>query len=108
MALGVMTWKLPAAGPSDQYAERSRNSWIPATLSQPGVKEFRAYRIPGEGFLKVRVETEFTSLEHARQWLNSSDYARIKAELADHGATEIAEETWDASPILPEPLRPGS
>ena len=108
MALGVMTWKLPATGPSDQYAELSRNSWVPTVLSQPGVKELRAYRTPEGDFLKARVETEFTSLEHAQQWINSADYARIKVEMADHGATEIVEETWDASTILPDPVRPGS
>ena len=108
MALGVMTWKLPATGPSDRYSELSQASWVPTTLSQPGVTEFRAYRSQGEGHIKVRVETEFTSLEFAQQWLNSADYARIKGELAEHGATEIMEETWDSSSLLPDPLRPGS
>ena len=108
MALGVMTWKLPASGPSDQYAERARTSWIPTVLSQPGVKEFRGYRIPGEDFLTVRTETEFTSLESAQQWLDSAEYRRINGELAEHGATDITVETWDASPLLPDALRPGS
>ena len=108
MALGVMTWKLPATGPSDQYSERARTSWIPTVLSQPGVKEFRGYRTQGEDFLMVRVETEFTSLEFAEQWLGSADYERINGELAELGATEIVVETWDASPLLPEALRPGS
>ena len=108
MALGVMTWKLPATGPSDQYSERARTSWIPTVLSQPGVKEFRGYRTQGEDFLMVRVETEFMSLEFAEQWLSSADYERINGELAEHGATEIVVETWDASPLLPEALRPGS
>jgi hypothetical protein len=106
MALGVMTWKLPATGSSEQYAERAKNSWIPTVLAQPGVKEFRGYRTLGEDFVAVRTETEFTSLELAQAWLNSDDYARIRAELTEHGATEIAAETWDASPLIPDPLRP--
>ena len=108
MALGVMTWQLPATGPSDQYAERARASWIPTVLSQPGVKEFRGYRTQGEDFLLVRTETEFTSMESAQQWMDSTEYARLKGELAEHGATEISVETWDASPLLPDALRPGS
>ena len=108
MALGVMTWKLPATGPSDQYAERAKTSWVPTVLAQPGVKEFRAYRVLGEGFLMARTETEFSSLEHAQQWLNSAEFARIKGELAEHGAMEISAETWDASPLIPDPLRPPS
>lgn len=108
MALGVMTWKLPAMGSSEQYAERAKNAWIPTVLSQPGVKEFRGYRTQGEDFLVVRTETEFTSLELAQAWMNSADYARIRAELVEHGATEIVAETWDASPLIPDPLRPGS
>jgi heme-degrading monooxygenase HmoA len=106
MALGIMTWNLPAAGPSAEYAERARTSWIPTVLAQPGVKEFRGYRHPAGDHLKVLVETEFESSEQAQQWMKSADYARIKAELADLGATDIADETWDTSPLLPEPLHP--
>jgi heme-degrading monooxygenase HmoA len=108
MALGVMTWKLPATGSSEQYAEQAKNSWIPTVLAQPGVREFRGYRTQGEDFVSVRTETEFTSLELAQQWMNSAEYARIEAELVEHGAREIVTETWDASPLIPDPLRPGS
>lgn len=108
MALGVMTWKLPATGSFEQYAERAKTPWIPTVLAQPGVKEFRGYRTQGEDFVSVRTETEFTSMEFAQQWMNSSEYARVMSELVEHGATEIETETWDASPLIPDPLHPGS
>lgn len=106
MALGIMTWTIPGTGPSEEYEKKAREHWIPTVLKQPGVKEFRGYRNPVGDRTKVMVETEFDSLADANQWLNSTDYARIKAELAQLGATDIEEATWDASPILPEALHP--
>ena len=106
MALGIMNWNLPASGPSDEYTQRAQTAWIPTVLRQAGVTEFRAYRNPHDHHLHVMVETEFDSLDHLNAWVNSDEYAQLKNELAEYGATDISDQTWDASPVVPLPIRP--
>lgn len=106
MALGIMNWNLPASGPTEGYMQRAQSSWIPTVLAQAGVTEFRAYRNPHGDHLHVMVETEFDNLDHLNAWVNSDEYAQLKIELAEHGATEISDQVWDASPVVPQPIRP--
>lgn len=106
MALGIMRWNLPGSGGSDAYMKQAKEEWIPTVLRQAGVKEFRAYRKPEEDRIHVMVETEFDSSEHLQAWIDSADYDRLKSELAQFGATDITDQAWDASPVIPNPVRP--
>lgn len=106
MALGIMRWNLPGTGGSEAYMKQAREDWIPTVLRQAGVTEFRAYRQPEGDQIHVMVETEFDSLEHLQAWLDSADYGRLKSELAELGATDISDQAWDASPVVPSPIRP--
>ena len=108
MALAVMSWDLPSSPERmAAYAEQSRSNWIPSVLRQPGVKEFRAYRNPTLTTPEVVIHIEFDSMNSLVQYRASDDYSRIIRELRAAGATNISAETWDASPIVPETLRPG-
>jgi hypothetical protein len=92
MALAVLSWDLPlSAEQMKAYGEKAQSDWIPTVLKQPGVKEYRAYRSPTHTTPEVVSQTEFDSM-------NS---------LMHTGVTNISAEIWDASPIAPEPLRPG-
>jgi quinol monooxygenase YgiN len=106
MALGIMRWNLPSTGGSDAYMKQAKEQWVPTVLRQAGVTEFRAYRQPEEDQIHVMVETEFDSFEHLQAWMDSADYDRLKSELAQFGATGITDQAWDASPVIPDPIRP--
>ncbi len=108
MALAVMSWDMPlSAEQMKAYGEQAQSNWIPTVLKQPGVKEFRAYRNPTHTTPEVLLHTEFDSMNSLMQYLASDDYSRIMSELRATGVTNISVEIWDASPIVPEPLRPG-
>ncbi|MBN1248878.1 MAG: hypothetical protein JXC32_14550 [Anaerolineae bacterium] len=51
--------------------------------------------------------TEFDSLDAAKQYLRSEARYTIECEMRGVGCREFAIEVWDASPVVPEPLRPG-
>jgi hypothetical protein len=108
MALAVLSWDLPlSAEQMKAYGEKAQSDWIPTVLKQPGVKEYRAYRSPTHTTPEVVSQTEFDSMNSLMQFLASDDYSRIMRELRATGVTNISAEIWDASPIAPEPLRPG-
>jgi heme-degrading monooxygenase HmoA len=106
MALAVMKYDLPAAEQVAAYNEKARTAWIPAVLRQPGLKEFRAYRNPYRITPEVMIHTEWDSLSSWLGWVESDDYATITEEMKGVGCANISVEVWDASPIIPEPLKP--
>ena len=108
MALVVSSWDLPSSAEQlKAYGEQAQSNWIPTVLKQPGVKEFRGYRNPTHTTPQVVSHTEFDSMNSLMQYLASDDFSRLMGELRATGVTNISAEIWDASPILPEPLRPG-
>ena len=104
MALGILTWDLPSEEGMAKYNEEARSNWIPSVLSQPGVKEFRAYRNPHHTSPNVMTHVEFENRTAWLKWIVSENYATIMAGLRGAGCTNIHAEVWGASPIVPEPL----
>jgi len=107
MALGVLAWDLPPAERMEAYNKMTAE-WTAAVLKQPGVKEFRAYRNPYGTTPQVATHVEFDSLESWLKFIRSEDYASIADSLRAVGCTNLSAEVWDASPVIPEPLRPSS
>ena len=107
MALQVMSWDLPVALERPKaYGEKTKTDWIPTILKQPGVQEFRGYRNPNMVSSEVIIHIKFDSMSSLIQYLASEDVHRILADLKASGATNLATEIWDASPIVPDQLRP--
>ena len=106
MALGIVSWDLPPAEQLEKYSEKSRNHWIPTLLKQPGVKEYRVYRNPFHTTPQVTGHLEFDKMESWLKFIESKDYAEIISGLRSMGCTNLSAEVWDASPIIPEPLKP--
>ena len=109
MALQILSWDIPLSEEQLKlYGEKAKAEWIPTVLKQPGVKEFRAYRNPSLTSPQVVIHTEFDSMNSLTRFFASDDYSMIIGSLRATGVTNISAETWDASPIVPEPLRPSS
>ncbi len=107
MALGILAWDLPPAENLDAYVEGTKN-WIATVLKQPGVKEFRAYRNPLKVTPQIITYTEFDSMASWLAFIQSEAYAGIVADMRAVGCTNITAEVWDASPLVPQPLKPPS
>lgn len=108
MALGIMTWDLPPEEQIEAYSKKARTVWIPTVLKQPGLKEFRAYRNPSLTTPQVMVHTEWDSLGSWVQYVQSEAYATLMSDMRAVGCTNISAQVWDASPVVPEPLKPTS
>ena len=107
MALGILSWDLPPADKLEAYTEATK-TWIGLVLRQPGVKEFRAYRNPLGVTPQVITHAEWDSMASWLKFTQSDDYAFIVADIRAKGCTNLAAEVWDASPVVPEPLKPPS
>lgn len=82
-----------------EYTKWAKEESLPYYLSLPGVKEFRAYKIPGT--LRILVEMDFDSFE---SWGKASDNPKTKeqqSKLASY--THDLEWTfWDILPLKPK------
>ena len=106
MALIITSWDLPADKALLEQYNRKSKEWVKKTLSQPGVKEFRAYREPLRNSPEVMVHIEFDSLESIIRYLKSEDTRNTNDEMIELGCSNITNEMWDGSPLIPEPLKP--
>ena len=107
MALGILGWDLPPAENMDAYVKVTQKG-IAQVLKHPGVKEFRSYRNPLKVTPQVITHTEFDSMASWLAFIQSQAYADIVAGLESVGCTNFFAEVWDASPLVPEPLKPPS
>ena len=105
MALVITSWDLPAQDKLEEYGQKAATSWIPTIMQQPGVKEFRAYRTAYGASPQVMVHTEFATLAAAQAWISSEACANQIAELRATGCPNVTFEIWDASPIVPDPIK---
>ena len=106
MALHISAWDLPSNAKNlKAYNEKSKG-WVKTVLSQPGVKEFRAYRDPLRNSPTVMIHVEFDSLESIIRYVKSDDYQKITDEMIKLGCSNFSNEMWDGSPLIPEPLKP--
>ena len=87
---------------------KSYGAWAKRTAEamarQPGVMEFRASRNV-LGTPQVRTSVMWKSLAEWAKFAESDDWRSTQAELRGF-ATNIREELWGPSPVMPEPLRP--
>ena len=109
MPLQILSWDLPISEEQLKvYGEKAKTVWIPTALKQPGVTEFRAYRNPFLTSPQVMFHMEFDRMDSLMQFLASDEYSMIMGDLRATGVTNISAEIWDASPVVPEPLRPAN
>jgi len=89
----------------EAYAEFAKKS-IGTMLQAPGFVEFRANRnILGSP--KVRITTVWQSLSDWAKFSESTAWQTLELELHSF-TTNNSTEIWGQSPLVPEPLRPGS
>ena len=79
---------------------------IQRTLAAGGVAEFRAYR-PVSGAVEVVITYEFADMAAWAVWQDHADVQGVIAEVRTL-ATDVTMELWGPSPIVPQPIRPGS
>ncbi|MCM8750599.1 hypothetical protein NET02_15745 [Thermomicrobiaceae bacterium CFH 74404] len=108
MAMAILTWDLPPQEQMAVYNEKARTDWIPTAVRQPGVKEFRALRNAFHASPHAMSITEYDSLAAALKFIETEDFARVMEGLRAAGCTNITVQLWDVSPLVPEPIRPGS
>ncbi len=102
MVLQVTKWNiLPEK--MDAYKEWSKTA-VAANLSPPGVVEFRAYRMAA-GTHQAVVTWEFANLEDWAKWHVHPNVQKTMEELYTY-ATNVTNEIWGPSPLVPEPVRP--
>ena len=106
MALLISAWDLPSDEKNLKAYNEKAKSWIRMVLSQSGVKEFRGYRDPLKNSPQVMIHIEFDRLESIIKYLNSEDYKKVSAEMLELGCSNMLNEMWDGSPLIPEPLKP--
>ena len=105
MALAIYTFDLPLATSALRDYEHAGQECLPRILHQSGVREFRAYRHPLGMSPQVMVQIEFNSLEAVQRWHQSSDYREVLTDLLRLGCRGIVVDVWDASPVVPTPVR---
>ncbi|MBU0656710.1 MAG: hypothetical protein KJ914_16435 [Gammaproteobacteria bacterium] len=105
MALFVMFWDLPPAEQMQAYGVQAK-TWTNTVLEVPGVREFRAYRNPSKATPQVTVQVEFDSLESVEKFVNSESFSKNLDGLKKLGIHNFSTQMWDASPVIPAPLKP--
>lgn len=100
----VMKWDI-LPDKAKEYADWARSS-VQKQLSVPGLKEFRAYR-PVTGTHQVVVTYEFDSFAAYENWRNSEELQKANEEWFLFTTNRYIE-FWGPSPVIPEPIRPGT
>ena len=104
MVLYVSRWDIHP-NKKEAYTEWS-NSAVRRSLGIPGVVEFRAYRsILGKS--QVVITYEFADLDAWAAWRANEDMQKVIDELYTL-ANNVNSELWGPSPVVPEPIRPGT
>ncbi|MDP6560770.1 MAG: hypothetical protein QF619_11745 [Candidatus Binatia bacterium] len=88
------------------YANKTKNDWLPVTLSHPGVTGIRNHRNPFEVTPQVAISIEFESMDAWRDYVESQDYIRIMHELRILGCRNFSTQLWAPSKYFPESLKP--
>lgn len=105
MAMVSLTYDLPTRA-SDLKAYKSKaKAWIDLNMAQPGAREFRGHRSATGTTPQVVIQTEFDSLSTAAGWAGSAAFRGLIGEMRKVGCSNLTARVWDASPILPQPLR---
>jgi heme-degrading monooxygenase HmoA len=104
MVLYVSRWDIRPEQ-AEAYQE-----WAPTAvqrlLAVPGVRELRGYR-PATGSSQVVITMEFDDMAAWAAWYGDEDIQRVHQESRLY-EDNVTLELWGPSPIVPEPIRPGS
>ncbi len=103
MVLYVSKWNV-LPGRAEAYAEWAQKT-IPAVLGTPGLVEFRGYR-PATGSHQVVVTYEFADMADWAAWFENETVKNLVEESREY-VSDIEDELWGLSPVVPEPIRPG-
>ena len=108
MAMFLITLDEPLHSSKAEWEAYSnkRDSWVPAMLQTPGLKEIRFYVDPHEASPIVTGCYEFDNLESIYNLLDSELFKGIMAEMRQFGVTNIQWRILENSPVMPEPLKP--
>jgi len=104
MVLHVLKWDIHP-DKMEAYAAWAKPA-VQRLLAVPGLTEFRAYR-PATGSSQVVTTYEFADFEAWSAWYSSDEIQKITVERRAFTTNEFSE-LWGPSPIVPEPIRPGS
>ena len=104
MVLYVMRWNIHP-DKKEAYMGWTKGA-ISGTVGAGGVVEFRAYR-PATGSSQVVVTYEFADMAAWESWHSNEAVQTVLEELHTL-ATDIGLELWGPSPVVPDPVRPGT
>ena len=90
----------------DKYPKWIEN-YYRLTLAVRGVEEMRAYRTLASSQGHVIATYEFKNMETWAKWRSHKEIIKFLDELKKF-VTNMTFELWGPSPIVPEPLHPGS
>ena len=105
MAMVSVTYDLPSRQTDIKAYTEKTKGWIDINLAQPGVREFRGHRSANGASPQIVIQTEFDKLANANAWASSDALKKLISGMRAVGCSNITVRTWDASPILPQPIR---
>lgn len=106
MVESVLLYDLEKGVDQQAYVAWAKGT-IGAVLKAPGIVEFRAFRNL-LGSPHVRSISVWRTLADWEKFVESDTWKAAEAELRAKFAAVIRVELWGASPVAPEPLRPGA
>ena len=104
MVLYSLRWNIHP-DKAEAYAAWTKGA-IQRTLGAGGVTEFRGYR-PASGAFQVVVTYEFADMAAWAAWYAAETVQAVLMEVRTL-ANDVPSELWGPSPIVPQPIRPGS
>jgi antibiotic biosynthesis monooxygenase (ABM) superfamily enzyme len=104
MVIQVIKWDVPS-DKVEAYTAWAKAS-LPKLLAVPGLVEFRGYR-PITGSSQIVTTYEFADLASWATWYTHKDVQQLTNERRTFTVNEVSE-LWGPSPVVPEPIRPGS
>ena len=104
MVVVVMKWDI-LPDKVQEYTDWAKSA-VQRQLAVPGVKEFRAYR-PVSGPHQALVTYEFDNFAAWETWRNNEEVQKVLDEWFTFTTNRYVE-LWGPSPVVPEPIRPGT
>src|SRR5271167_678674 len=99
----TLSYTLPSGPEALKEYEGNAKNWSDVVLSEPNVTELRVYR--SQDGTQALTITKVQSLVEMDKFLASDKFKTLRSELENAGCSNFKLHPWEASPILPEPLR---
>lgn len=104
MIVVIMKWDI-LPDKVEEYTDWAKSA-VQRILAVPGVKEFRAYR-PASGSHQALATYEFDNFAAWETWRDNEEVQKVFEEWFTF-TTNRYTELWGPSPVVPEPIRPGT